>query len=79
MTRLLLAGAVLATVTACGGDSCDGLPALERERDEARAAYSAVVADEAAGRASGDDVDAAHEVMHGLDVRYADAAERCEG
>ncbi|MCU1674278.1 MAG: hypothetical protein JWN77_2391 [Frankiales bacterium] len=68
--RLLLAGLLL---TGCSGSSCDELAGLTQERDAARARYAELVAQQV----TGERLDEAHDVMHGLDQQVYDLDQDC--
>ena len=65
---------VLAATAGCGGQDCDGLPALRAERDAARQAYAELVD---AGSASADETAVADDRVHDLDARVFDAEQEC--
>lgn len=77
--RLLAVAAALGgtLATGCSGSSCEDLPALTDRRDEARDRYEAVSTERAAGRATEQQLDEAHDVMHGLDTRVYDLGASC--
>jgi hypothetical protein len=68
-TAATLAGA------GCAGSSCADLAQVRLERDEARAHYSSVTADRAAGHTTG--AAAAHDAMHELDERVHQLEQHC--
>ena len=69
----------LSLLSGCsGGASCDDLTRLTAERDEARAAFAEVTKRIEAGTAQQDELDAAHDVMHGLDTRVYELGQACD-
>jgi hypothetical protein len=75
LLRVVLAAVVAVLATGCSSRSCDQLAPLQAERDEARAAYSALVA---TGQADPDELLAVHDDLHELEQRTYELEQSCE-
>jgi hypothetical protein len=60
----------------CSGQSCEDLPALHAERDEARAAYLELAR---SATVSPDETEEADGALHALERRVYDIEQGCEG
>ena len=75
-SRLLLTALLLLPLlTACAGQPCDELAALQAERDERRQQYADLVAP---GTAPGDVTAQADEELHAFERRVYDLEQQCE-
>jgi hypothetical protein len=75
LLRVVLAAAAAVLAAGCSGQSCDRLGPLQAERDEARAAWSALVA---TGQAGEDELLTAHDELHALEQRTHELERSCE-
>ncbi|MCW2681486.1 MAG: hypothetical protein JWM62_2887 [Frankiales bacterium] len=74
MTRLLTAALTAALVTGCSGQSCDELGALQAEREERRAAHTALIGTSA----SDGEIGEADDRLHAFERRVYDLEQSCE-
>ena len=73
LTRGLALAAVVASLSGCTGQSCDGLGDLQSERDAARASYQAQLGD-----GSTEEQLARHDALHELERRAYELEQSCE-
>jgi hypothetical protein len=75
--HVAMTGTVLVTLlSGCSGQSCEELPALRAERDEARADYLELATP---GTAPADETEEADSALHALERRVYDVEQGCEG
>lgn len=72
--RALAAVALALWLPACSGVSCDDLPALQAERDVARADYEALVR---SGTATDEQTTAIDDAVHDVERRVFDLEQSC--
>jgi hypothetical protein len=75
LLRVVLAAAAALLAAGCAGQSCSRLGPLQAERDDARDAYSALVA---TGQAGQDELLAAHDALHELEERAHELEQSCD-
>ena len=75
ISQLLLASLAVALLTGCSGQSCDGLAAMQAERDAARTAYVELVRTRPTAPGATEQAD---EDLHQLEDRVLQLEQSCD-